>query len=41
MKNQLSRRHFVKAAAVTSAAVVAATHGLNASESGDSFTGSC
>lgn len=30
MKNQLSRRRFVKGAAITSAAVVAAAHGLNA-----------
>lgn len=30
MKKQLSRRHFVKGAAITSAAVVAAAHGLRA-----------
>jgi hypothetical protein len=30
MKRQLSRRHFFKDAAITSAAIVASTHGLNA-----------
>jgi hypothetical protein len=31
MKNQFSRRHFIKNATLTSAAVVASTHGLNTS----------
>jgi hypothetical protein len=33
MKKQLSRRHFVKGAVITSAAVVATAHGLRAAES--------